>query len=304
MSSSTRSTRPVRSTRAHTANAKIVAQRAAAQRRRRIQQATVGIVAVLAIFAGLIIAKAAGGGRHGATAAAAAPAGAAAQVATAATGVPATVLDSVGRGTVTNPPTHVTGAPALTSAGKPDVLYLGYEWCPYCAAQRWALVVALSRFGTFSGLGLAQSASDDVYPSTHTFTFAHATYTSSYLSFTPVEMQDQNRNPLQTATAAQQHLVAVYDAPPYVPANAAGGLPFLDLGGSYIDSGAAYTPQTLAGLDWNQIATALRTPSGPVAQAVDGSANALTAALCALTGDQPTAVCTSNAVTTAKGALK
>jgi hypothetical protein len=117
-------------------------------------------------------------------------------------------------------------------------------------------------------------------------------------------MQDQNRNPLQTATAAQQHLVAVYDAPPYVPANAAGGLPFLDLGGSYIDSGAAYTPQTLAGLDWNQIATALRTPSNPVAQAVDGSANALTAALCTLTGNQPATVCTSEAVTTAKGSLK
>lgn len=302
--SSTRpgSTRPVRP---RTPNAKIAAQRAAAERRRRTQLATASIVAVIALFAGLVIAKAAGSGTRHTTAPAAAPsAGVTAQVTGAATSVPASVLDSVGRGTAAYPPTTITGAPALTDAGKPQVTYLAYEWCPYCAAQRWPLVVALSRFGTFSGLELAQSASDDVYPSTHTFTFAHTTYTSPYLSFTPVEMQDQNRNPLQTPTAAQQHLLAVYDAPPYVPANAAGGIPFLDLGGRYVQSGASYDPQTLAGMDWTQIAAALSNPTSPVARAVDGSANTLTAALCTLTGDKPATVCTSSAVTAAKGALK
>jgi len=302
--SSTRpgSTRPVR---LRTPNAKIAAQRAAAERRRRIQFAAVGIVAVIALFAGLVIAKAAGGGaRHSAAPAPAPSAGVTAQVIGAATSVPASVLDSVGRGTAGNAPTGITGAPAQADAGKPLVTYLAYEWCPYCAAQRWPLVVALSRFGTFSGLELAQSASDDVYPSTHTLTFAHATYTSPYLSFTPVEMQDENRNPLQTPTAAQQQLLAVYDAPPYVPASAAGGIPFLDLAGRYVQSGASYNPQTLAGMDWTQITAALSNPSSPVAQGVDGSANTLTAALCTLTGDKPAAVCTSSAVTAAKDALK
>jgi hypothetical protein len=302
MSSSTRSVRPVRP---RTPNAKIAAQRAAEQRRRRIQYAAVGIVAVIALFAGLIIAKAAGGGaRHSASNAPAPSVGVTAQVTAAATSVPAGVLDSVGRGTVSNPPAGITGAPPLTSAGKPQVTFVGEEWCPYCAAQRWALVVALSRFGTFTGLGLAQSASDDVYPSTDTFTFAHATYTSPYLTFTPAELQDEKRNTLQTPTATQQQLINVYDAPPYVPANAAGGLPFLDLGGRYVLSGASYNPQTLAGMDWTQIAAALSNPSSPVAQAVGGSANAITAALCTLTGDKPAAVCTSSAVTAAKGALK
>lgn len=296
------STRPAR---VRAAQAKIAAQRAAqAQRRRRMMLASGGIAAVLALFATLIIVKAATGTpRHDTTAtASAAPSTVTAQVAAAATHVPASVLDSVGRGAVANPPTHITGADALTDGGKPQVVYLGYEWCPFCAAQRWALVVALGRFGTFTGLGLTQSAADDVYPSTHTFTFAHAAYTSAYLSFSATEMQDANRNPLQTPTAAEQHLIDVYDQPPYTASS--GGLPFLDLGGRYLVSGASYNPQTLAGQDWNQIAAALTNPSSPDAQAIDGSANALTAGLCTLTGNQPAAVCNSTAVTTAKGDLK
>jgi hypothetical protein len=32
------------------------------------------------------------------------------------------------------------------------MLYIGAEYCPYCAAERWPLVMALSKFGTFSNL--------------------------------------------------------------------------------------------------------------------------------------------------------
>ncbi len=38
----------------------------------------------------------------------------------------------------------------LTSDGKPDLLYIGAEFCPVCATERWAMYVALSKFGTFS----------------------------------------------------------------------------------------------------------------------------------------------------------
>jgi hypothetical protein len=56
-----------------------------------------------------------------------------------------------------------------------------------------------------------------------------------------------------------------------------------------------------------QIAAALADPTSPVAQAVDGSANVLTAALCEVSGQQPAAVCTAPGVaaaakTLAKGA--
>lgn len=304
--SSTRSARATREERLRKAQAKIAAQRAAERRRRRMLVASVTVVVVLAVFLSLILVKVAGGDSRssGGTQAAGLSAAATAQVVEATTHVPDSVLDAIGRGTAGNLPASISGAPALTSGGKPEVVYIGSDWCPYCAAQRWALVVALSRFGTFSGLGLTQSASDDVYASTHTLTFSNVKYSSSYLAFTAVEMQDANRNPLQNPTAEQQRLLAVYDEPPYVPANAAGGIPFVDLGGKYVSTGAGYSPQVLAGMSWSQIAAALSDPNSAIAQGVNGSANVLTAALCNLTGQQPSSVCSSKAVTDTKGALK
>jgi hypothetical protein len=77
----------------------------------------------------------------------------------------------------------------LTANGKPLVVYVGAEYCPYCAAERWAAVIALSRFGTFSGLGQTHSSSTDVYPNTATLSFHGASYTSQYLQFQGVETQ-------------------------------------------------------------------------------------------------------------------
>jgi hypothetical protein len=52
-----------------------------------------------------------------------------------------------------------------------------------------------------------------------------------------------------------------------------------------------------------QIATALSDPTSPVAKAVDGSANVLTAALCEVTGQRPSAVCTAPGVVAAAKTL-
>ena len=55
---------------------------------------------------------------------------------------------------------YATPAPAnarpLTSAGKPEVLYVATEYCPFCAAQSWPLIIALSHFGQFSGLNVSR----------------------------------------------------------------------------------------------------------------------------------------------------
>ena len=142
------------------------------------------------------------------------------------TSVPASTLDTVGTGSgsVTAKPTTISGA-ALTANGKPEMLYMGAEYCPYCAAERWAMIVALSRFGTFSGLATVHSAAAngagtaEPYPNTPTWTFLHATYTSKYLTFTTVEEQTNIPDPsngtyttLQTPTKAQQALVTKYDS--------------------------------------------------------------------------------------------
>jgi len=54
--------------------------------------------------------------------------------------------------------TRQAGQP-LTAGGKPEVLYVSTQYCPYCAAENWALLVALGRFGVFSDVSEIRSAS-------------------------------------------------------------------------------------------------------------------------------------------------
>ncbi|HEX6872633.1 MAG TPA: DUF929 family protein [Micromonosporaceae bacterium] len=214
---------------------------------------------------------------------------------------PAT-LNAIGRGSATSWPQRLSGQPALTADSKPLVLYIGGEYCPFCAAQRWALVVALSRFGTFIDLKAARSASDDIYPSTATVSFYGAEYTSEYLSFQGVELATSERQggqytPLQSLTAAQEQVMRTYNAPPYVPARSAGAVPFVDFGNQFLMTGSAFSPELLAGMDQEEIAAALADPNSEVAKAALGAANALTGVLCVLTGGQPANVCTSPSAT-------
>lgn len=210
-------------------------------------------------------------------------------------------LDAVGRGTATSVPVRLTGQPPLVADAKPLVLYIGAEYCPFCAAQRWALTVAMTRFGTFSGLRLAWSGAEDVFPSTATLSFHGMTYRSEYLSFQGVELATSERQggryaPLDTLSPEQEKVMQTYNAPPYVAPELTGSVPFVDFGNGFIHSGSAFSPAVLKGLTQEQIATALKDPASPVGQAVLGSANAMTAVLCGLTGGRPAAVCASPAV--------
>jgi len=205
--------------------------------------------------------------------------------------VPATTLSSIGAGSVPsyNPGaiTNISGTP-LTSGGKPEVLYIGAEYCPYCAAMRWSLAVALSRFGTLSPLHGIHSSGSDVYPNTATLTFYKSSYTSKYLNFTSVEVQKVDRSALQNPTTQQNQIWAQYEPDPSTR-----GYPFIDFGNKYLIKAPIYNPQVLAGKSWAQIAAALKDPSSPIAQGAIGAANYITAAICKLTGNQPANVCTA-----------
>ncbi|MGA3185324.1 MAG: DUF929 family protein [Candidatus Dormibacteria bacterium] len=216
-----------------------------------------------------------------------------ASVLSAVIGVSPTVSTSIGAGGVTDPLEAISGSPsALTgSDGKPEVFYAGAEYCPYCAAERWSLVVALSRFGSFSDLHTTTSSSTDVYPNTDTFSFYGSSYSSSYLDFVPVETADHSGNPLQTPSAAEETLVTTYDTSPYSATY--GGIPFQDFGNRYVVSGTGVPPQVLQGMSWAQIAATLTDPTSKVAQPIIGNANWLTAGICKLTGDQPGSVCSA-----------
>ncbi|MGO8961615.1 MAG: DUF929 family protein [Streptosporangiaceae bacterium] len=209
--------------------------------------------------------------------------------------VPASTLASVGVGSSATQALKPVTGPALTSGGKPEMLYIGAEWCPYCAAERWAMAVALSRFGTFSPLKGIHSSATDIYPNTATLTFYNSTYTSRYLVFTPVENEDVNRNTLVPVTSAQKALWKKYSPP-------GNSYPFIDIGNRFI-AGVTYSPQVLQGLSWTQIAADLHNPSTQVAQGALGSANLFTAAICTITHNQPANVCTTAPVSTLEGQI-
>jgi len=224
------------------------------------------------------------------------------------TSIKPSVFDAVGAGSVSSPVAAITGEKALTSAGKPRVLYIGAEYCPYCATERWAMVMALSRFGTFKSLGVSHSSGTDVYADTPTFTFHGSTFTSQYLVFDGVETQTNiasgsGYTTLDKPTSEENSLISKFDNAPYVPSASAGSIPFIDIGNKYVVSGATYSPQVLAGRSADTIAAALKDPSTDIAKGAVGSANVLSAAICKITNQQPKTVCASAGVTAAQSKL-
>jgi Domain of unknown function (DUF929) len=187
-----------------------------------------------------------------------------------------------------------TGGAPYTSTGKPIVVYVGADYCPYCAIQRWGIILALLRFGNFSGLHYMASAVGDVAPGDYaTFTFVGSTYTSKYIQFSPFEAYDRNRNALQS-----------------VPSNyssswqsvASGGIPFMNFNNLYTAETLIGTPQILAGKNWTQIATEVSV-SDSTGQLIRESANLITAVICKLTNDQPLQVCSAFPIASEVSAL-
>jgi hypothetical protein len=198
------------------------------------------------------------------------------------------------------PPTKLPAKnAALTNAGLPEFLYMGGEYCPYCAAERWSLVMALSKFGTFSGLKGTSSSATDVYPSTPTFSFYGSTYTSKYVSFVPDEMvtnSGQNASTgqyptLQAPTAKENDLMNEYDAPPYTTSSEAGGIPFMYIGGRYLQIGPQYVATTLTGKNFDTAAALQSSGKNLTSKEAEASAGYLVGDICALTKDKPASVC-------------
>jgi hypothetical protein len=210
------------------------------------------------------------------------------------TGVSDSTLSTVGLPSSVNPPLAPTtpGTP-LTSGGKPVVLYVGGEFCPYCAVERWSIIIALSHFGNFSGLEYMQSSSYDVNANTPTFTFVDASYTSSYINFTAREELDRNTATLQTLNSVQSSIYSQYGT--CASTGGAGGIPFVDIANAYVvNCGAQFNLPQIAGDNWTQVASQLNSPGTTVAQDMDGAANTLITAICKVDGEQPASVCTQS----------
>jgi Domain of unknown function (DUF929) len=233
------------------------------------------------------------------------------------TSVPASVYDTVGVSSPATPvqPPQPTGsgttplwlAAAAGGAPKPVVFFYGAEFAPYAAVQRWPLILALSRFGTFNQLGLMQSSATTAFADLSTFTFWNASstrsYTSKYLTFESVERYS-SLNPtggrylsLQRPDAKQAAAIASYG-------QTADTFALTDVANRYVLNGASFAPGVLAGLSQSQIAGDLSMPASPLTQALVTAANEITASICAVDNDRPGAVCNSHAVAVADQELK
>jgi hypothetical protein len=210
------------------------------------------------------------------------------------TGVSQSTWETVGTGGLPKPFQVVGGQPPLKGPnGHPEFFYVGGEYCPNCAAERWAMINALSRFGTFKNVSQIQSYEDNV----STFSFEGSSYTSQYIDFVPKEIlgnaidaSGQSYVSLDKLTAAEQQIFNKY--------NSGQTFPFVNINNTYIATAASYNPAVLLDssgqpLSWETIASALTNTGSPITKGILGTANYMTAAICSVTNQQPGSVCNS-----------
>lgn len=279
-----------------------------APRRPATSLLTWGIVALVLVIVVVLVVIKVTGGSPTTTSSATPPAPAPSAVVQAVTKIPASVYDAVGvtsPDAAITPPTLLTGAAPLQARGLPDVLFVGDGFCPYCAAERWALVAALSRFGTFTGLESSTSGTNEAFPGTPTFSFSGTKYSSHYVAATLVEHYGIQKNPAGTSYAvldplsrSERELMARYDH------TETGTIaPFLDIANRAVLAGGAFSPAILQQLSSTQIANGLTDPKDPVTQAIVAAANEISAVICSVDEQEPASVCSSAGVSAAATAL-
>lgn len=169
-------------------------------------------------------------------------------------------------------------------AGKPVLLFIGAQYCPFCGAERWAIVKALARFGTWSNLMTGHSsAGESGFGVVPTYDLLRARYRSRYVVFDHKDVADNAGNNLQSLSPVEQSLFNRYDP--------SGGIPLVYVDG-YVMSGSGYSPSELQGETFAAVQRQLRQGGGATyARDINGEANLLTAFLCKSDGNQPGTTC-------------
>jgi hypothetical protein len=268
-----------------------VAVEARRARNRRWGLLSIGLVIV--VVSALVIVKVAGsGGTNSGGNEASPPAGTAIPAATLAkiASVPMSILAAAPSGGLINQIQSSGGGHALTSNGKPELLFIGAEFCPHCAAERWALYVALSKFGTFSpSPGRIHSATQD--GNVPTLTFYGTTYSDPYFVFDPVEVYtnkpgSNGYTTLQTPTKAQS---AIWQS------IGGGSFPFVDFAGKATLVGAQYSYAPLQNLSFSSVAAQVGNNSTVIGADIDASAFQLVKSIChSLSSNEPATVCSAS----------
>jgi thiol-disulfide isomerase/thioredoxin len=176
---------------------------------------------------------------------------------------------------------------AITRDGKFSVFFMGAEYCPYCAAERWAIVRALQRFGQWSGLKQTISAArDEPFLNLPTYDFTEAIYNSSHIDFVARETENREFKPLQKLSKTEEKLVKQF--------NPQKTIPFLLIGGRFMQLEAGFTPKTFIGHTFRQTETELKKIESEIRKTIDAEANVIAALL--LVSGLPPELCKEPAV--------
>jgi hypothetical protein len=158
--------------------------------------------------------------------------------------------------------------------GKLSVFFMGAEHDPFCAAERWAVVRALQKFGQWEGLKQTMSAArDEPFLNLPTYDFTEATYTSTHIEFVARELKDREFKPLQKLLKTEEKFVRKF--------NPEKEIPFLLVGGRFMQIGAGFTPKIFIGHTFRQTETELKKAESEIRKTIDAEGNIVAALLCA-----------------------
>ena len=199
------------------------------------------------------------------------------------------------RGQVTSPEKLPPSAPKLGSGGRTEIMFICAEYWSKCAAERWALVMALSKFGTFTTLKGTTSSATAARPRIPTFSFYGATYSSKYLTLVTDELETNTdvgggEYPLlQPPSIQEMTIMKTWDRAPYTTINTS--LPFAYMGGKFLLTTAQYDASAISRMSFKAAASIMSSGTDPVSRHAEAAAGYLVADFCALTRDQPVRVC-------------
>jgi hypothetical protein len=184
--------------------------------------------------------------------------------------------------------------------GKALVLFVSALFDGPSASERWALVKALSQFGTFSGVvpSTSNQAVHGQKPVTvPTFNLVHAQYSSRYVVFDHRDVEDFWANILQKLSKADTKMVARFQF-----------IPILIVGNYYLSKPMVepeeYVSDSNAAFGFAQLRYALAHNYGgldllgQLVSDINAEANILTALICHADGGKPSTVCQAHTVKT------
>jgi Domain of unknown function (DUF929) len=185
---------------------------------------------------------------------------------------------------------HVSNQPLKRPSAKPLIFFMGAGFCPFCASERWAIVSALSNFGSWQGLVETASADhDEKYLNIPTVNFARAKYTSDYVEFIGRETTDRNFEPLQELDERDYEILDTFDPDQIIP--------FLLIDGQFMQVGSGYSPQLLEGMNHAKLKAEVQNPASSVGKAIKTEADNITALICKSIAGKAN-VCTSEDIKT------